>query len=446
MEEDKNKIFVNAMVNFGYKRADVNVALARSLGNEEKAMEWLWENIHPMFITDPSAESSKAEAGESADGSEMAEEFNITDPNAEASKAEASGLAEGSGEWKVETRLPIVGDLTRAFCREDGKYYEAVVTDGPSVEGSYKVVFVAFQRTEYESREENVSSQEIEPTGTHLPIINYRLGNPSTDTLLELGYCLKDCMVALARCDSVQEAALWLTEKRETLTAASSKRRDEEELRIFAAELEQIEIAKTLSLRQQHLSDSGETTTSATTSAESLDQTLMRGHDEATKTEPIQQSVLPSTGARNKTSTHSLLDEIVIFKALDENPNALKRETETEEEEIIDQIDLLDYSSSSDLGDGEDEYSESEDNAPTGASALSNVTDGAGITEKRVERLKELFPDVNPTFLLGKAKQFEGQSEYNVQLWIQKVYDEDLERTFPTLPTKEASQADDIQI
>ena len=82
------------------------------------------------------------------------------------------------------------------------------------------------------------------------------------------------------------------------------------------------------------------------------------------------QSVLPSTGARNKTSTHSLLDEIVIFKALDENPNALKRETETEEEEIIDQIDLLDYSSSSD----EDEYSESEDNAPTGASALSNVT------------------------------------------------------------------------
>ena len=35
MEEDKNKIFVNAMVNFGYKRADVNVALARSLGNEE---------------------------------------------------------------------------------------------------------------------------------------------------------------------------------------------------------------------------------------------------------------------------------------------------------------------------------------------------------------------------------------------------------------------------
>ena len=89
------------------------------------------------------------------------------------------------------------------------------------------------------------------------------------------------------------------------------------------------------------------------------------------------QSVLPSTGARNKTattSTHSLLDEIVIFKALDENPNALKRETETEEEEIIDQIDLLDYSSSSDLGDGEDEYSESEDNAPTGASALSNVT------------------------------------------------------------------------
>ena len=84
------------------------------------------------------------------------------------------------------------------------------------------------------------------------------------------------------------------------------------------------------------------------------------------------QSVLPSTGARNKTSTHSLLDEIVIFKALDENPNALKKETE--EEEIIEQIDLLDYSSSSDLGDGEDEYSESEDNAPTGASALSNVT------------------------------------------------------------------------
>ena len=35
MEEDKNKIFVNAMVNFGYKRSDVNVALARSLGNEE---------------------------------------------------------------------------------------------------------------------------------------------------------------------------------------------------------------------------------------------------------------------------------------------------------------------------------------------------------------------------------------------------------------------------
>ena len=74
------------------------------------------------------------------------------------------------------------------------------------------------------------------------------------------------------------------------------------------------------------------------------------------------------------------------------------------------------------------------------------ATDGAGITEKRVERLKELFPDVNPTFLLGKAKQFEGQSEYNVQLWIQKVYDEDLERTFPTLPTKEASQADEIQV
>ena len=83
------------------------------------------------------------------------------------------------------------------------------------------------------------------------------------------------------------------------------------------------------------------------------------------------QRVLPSTGARNK--THSLLDEIVIFKALDGNLNALKKETETtaeEEEEIIDQIDLLDYSSSSD----EDEYSESEDNAPTGASALSNVT------------------------------------------------------------------------
>ena len=146
----------------------------------QKAMEWLWENIHPMFITDPSAESSKAEAGESADRSEMAE-FNITDPNAELSKAEAGGLAEeGSEELKVETRLPIVGDLTRAFCREDEKYHAAVVTDGPSVEGSYKVVFFAFQRTEYESREENVSSQEIEPTGTHLPIINYRLGNPST--------------------------------------------------------------------------------------------------------------------------------------------------------------------------------------------------------------------------------------------------------------------------
>ena len=147
----------------------------------QKAMEWLWENIHPMFITDPSAKSSKAEAGESANGSEMAEEYNITDPNAESSKAEASGLAEDwSEEWKVETRLPIVGDLTRAFCREDGQHYLAVVTDGPSVEGSYKVVFFAFQRTEYESREENVSSQEIEPTGTHLPIINYRLGNPST--------------------------------------------------------------------------------------------------------------------------------------------------------------------------------------------------------------------------------------------------------------------------
>ena len=35
MEEDKNKIFVNAMVNFGYMKSDVNVALARSLGNEE---------------------------------------------------------------------------------------------------------------------------------------------------------------------------------------------------------------------------------------------------------------------------------------------------------------------------------------------------------------------------------------------------------------------------
>ena len=141
-----------------------------------------------MFITDPSAESSKAEAGESADRSEMAE-FNITDPNAESSKAEASGLAEGpegfemsaiAEELKVETHLPIVGDLTRAFCREDEKYHAAVVTDGPSVEGSYKVVFFDLQRTEYESREENVSSQEIEPTGTHLPIINYRLGNPST--------------------------------------------------------------------------------------------------------------------------------------------------------------------------------------------------------------------------------------------------------------------------
>ena len=41
MEEDKNKIFVNAMVNFGYKRSDVNVALARSLGNEEVNMGWL---------------------------------------------------------------------------------------------------------------------------------------------------------------------------------------------------------------------------------------------------------------------------------------------------------------------------------------------------------------------------------------------------------------------
>ena len=153
----------------------------------QKALDWLWENIHPMFITDPSGESSKAEACESADGgSQMAEVFNITDPNAESSKAEASGLAEGSEtsaiaeELKVETRLPIVGDLARAFCREDGKYHEAVVTDGPSVEGSYKVVFLNLQRTEYESREETVSSQEIEPTGTHLPIMNYRLGNPST--------------------------------------------------------------------------------------------------------------------------------------------------------------------------------------------------------------------------------------------------------------------------
>ena len=39
---------------------------------------------------------------------------------------------------------------------------------------------------------------------------------------MELGYCLKDCMVALARCDAVQEAALWLTEKRETLAAGKS--------------------------------------------------------------------------------------------------------------------------------------------------------------------------------------------------------------------------------
>ena len=41
MEEDKNKIFVNAMVNLGYKRLDVNVALARSFGNEEVNMGWL---------------------------------------------------------------------------------------------------------------------------------------------------------------------------------------------------------------------------------------------------------------------------------------------------------------------------------------------------------------------------------------------------------------------
>ena len=41
MEEDKNKIFVNAMVNFGYKRSDVNVALARNLGNEEVNMGWI---------------------------------------------------------------------------------------------------------------------------------------------------------------------------------------------------------------------------------------------------------------------------------------------------------------------------------------------------------------------------------------------------------------------
>ena len=92
--------------------------------------------------------------------------------------------------------------------------------------------------------------------------------------------------------------------------SASSKRKDEEELRIFAAELEQIEIAKTLSLRQQHLSDSGETT-SATTSAESLDQTLMRGHDKATKTEPIQQvwplNLFPSVSFLNPTSKKLLV-------------------------------------------------------------------------------------------------------------------------------------------
>ena len=112
----------------------------------------------------PIAEGFKDESrppivGESAEGSEMAP------------------IAEG---FKNESRPPIVGDLTRAFCREDGEYHAAVVTDGPSEEGSYKVVFFKFQRTERESREENLSSQEIEPTGSHLPISNYMLGNPST--------------------------------------------------------------------------------------------------------------------------------------------------------------------------------------------------------------------------------------------------------------------------
>ena len=83
------------------------------------------------------------------------------------------------------------------------------------------------------------------------------------------------------------------------------------------------------------------------------------------------QSVLPSTGARNKTPAHSLLDEIVIFKALEENHSEVKKETETMEDESVEEIDLLDYSCTSD---DEDESSESEESAPTEASALSNHT------------------------------------------------------------------------
>ena len=90
------------------------------------------------------------------------------------------------------------------------------------------------------------------------------------------------------------------------------------------------------------------------------------------------QSVLPSTGARNKTPAHSLLDEIVIFKALEENHSEVKKETETmeEEDESVEEIDLLDYSCTSD---DEDESSESEESAPTEASALSNHTGKFGI-------------------------------------------------------------------
>ena len=35
MEDEKNRAFVDAAINLGYKRADVHVALARSFGNEE---------------------------------------------------------------------------------------------------------------------------------------------------------------------------------------------------------------------------------------------------------------------------------------------------------------------------------------------------------------------------------------------------------------------------
>ena len=92
------------------------------------------------------------------------------------------------------------------------------------------------------------------------------------------------------------------------------------------------------------------------------------------------QCVLPSTGARNKTPARCLLDEIVIFKALNENHNEVSKETDPraeEEEEAVDVIDLLDYSScsSSDLGDDDvHESSESEESAPSGATALPSHT------------------------------------------------------------------------